>query len=304
MTSAIHEKKSLNLAWWNIGVSPPILKPTKIKNDELFNAIQFIKKTAVEKSMDLWALCEGAKRDAPSLKSVSDDLDLVFIDISGPDGRVVVDLAFLYESSKLCFINSKNINVKMPDQSTLRIGVKAIFRDVINNEFITFFFSHWPSQLHLSEQDKIRFATSLRLNIDSVFERYGDDSKIILMGDYNSQPYSYSIHESLYATKDHYLVIKKPRLLFNPFWKLISDGHKNNLGTYFYKSSKIDRWFVFDQMMFSSVFLVPNAKSNTLKLDLSSFSCHSIFDRDGVIVDNLFHKSFDHSPIYGRLYYE
>lgn len=304
MNGTVDERRSLNLAWWNLGVSPPTLMATKDKSIELGNAIRFIKKAAIERSIDLWVFCEVSTEDAPSLKAIADDLDLAFVDIFEVDRRVVIDLSFIYEASKLEYISSKNINVTMPDESTLRIGAKVIFRDLVNNDYITCFFSHWPSRLSLSEQDKIKFASSLRASIDSIFFRYGYSSKIILMGDYNSQPYSYSLHDTLYSTKDYNLVKKKPRLLFNPFWKIISDGNKNNIGTYFFKSPKIDRWFVFDQMMFSSSFLRGKGQDSNLMVDLESFCCHPITDNEGVILDKPFHNSFDHSPIFGRLHYE
>ncbi|HEJ7946993.1 TPA: endonuclease/exonuclease/phosphatase family protein [Serratia liquefaciens] len=293
---------TLNLAWWNIGVSPPILTNKKDKTKELHQAGEFIKKFSVDKSIDFLAICEICETDSIYLKSIADELYFGFIDLSGRDGRIVIDMALMYETSKLEYISHKNITSSMPDRTRLRTGIKIIFKEVKTNDYITFFLSHWPSKLSLDESDRDKFAHDLRTYIDNVFDKYGEESKIILMGDYNTQPYSKSLHNTLYSTKDFHLIQKKKKLLFNPFWRLISDGNHNNIGTYYYGSSKLDRWYVFDQMLFSSSFL--SGKPNQLRLDLTSFECHSIFDKHGKNIDTNFLSSFDHFPIFGRLYYE
>lgn len=66
-------------------------------------------------------------------------------------------------------------------------------------------------------------AAGLRSSINKLFENNGDDVQFICMGDYNTEPYSNAMLNILYATRDCHLIKKKRKLLFNPFWYLLSD---------------------------------------------------------------------------------
>ncbi|WP_445923688.1 endonuclease/exonuclease/phosphatase family protein, partial [Klebsiella pneumoniae] len=165
-----------------------------------------------------------------------------------------------------------------PDDRTLRIAVRVVFKDAVTGNLITFFLSHWPSIRSADEKIREDAAESLRNNVNKILDDHGIESQIICMGDYNTNPYSVAIKN-------------KRKLLFNPFWYLLSDKKTNNLGTYHYKSGASNRWFVFDQMLFSSSFIYGG--KDCLKLDMNSLDFHRILSDDNQCLDQRFFNTFD-----------
>lgn len=295
---------SLDLFWWNVGISPPLPPGVqkKDKSKELLIAGEYIKKFSLERPIDLIGLCEVSENEYDYLSNLSKELQMTYIDLSEFVGKVCIDMAVMYEESKLEYIKHKSIVDRLPDGTSVRTGSKVVFRERKNKQFISVFLSHWASILHMDDISRDDVANSLRSHINVVYDKYGPDAQIILMGDYNAQPYSTSVHRKLFSTKDYHLVKKKKNLLFNPFWGLLCNGEHNNRGTYLFKSPKIDRWFVFDQMMFSSSFLYP--AENRLRLDLCSFESHTIHNKEDLTIDKDMAAHFDHFPIFARLNYE
>lgn len=290
----------LNIAWWNVGISPPIKKQKDNKEEAIKIAKNYIKKLSVQREIDFFAICEISEDEAISFQEVSQKLNLLYLDLSDKVGRVIIDIAVMYEGSKLEYLHHKNIIHAQPNGRNLRVGVRVAFKDISNGEIITFFLSHWPSMLSASDSVRDDIATVLRYHIDEIYKEYGISSQIICMGDYNAPPYSTAIHEKLFATRDYHLIKKRPALLYNPFWGLLTNGKMNNIGTYHYHSPKENRWYVLDQMIFSSSFLL--GSGNKLKLDPTSFDFHNIMsDDENTISDNRFFKTFDHYPIFCRL---
>lgn len=289
----------LNICWWNIGISPPIKKQKKDKAEAIKLAIEYIKEIGVRKRIDLFAICEISEEESLDFSSLADELQLSYLDLSGKVGRVIIDISIMYEASKLEYISHKYVTKIQPDERTLRVGVRVVFKDNDKNRLITIFLSHWPSVLSADEVIREAAATSLRNNIDSILDKHGVESQILCMGDYNTNPYSLAIHNNLYATRDYHIIKNKRRLLFNPSWYLLSDKSKNNIGTYHYKSASSNRWYVFDQMLFSSSFLY--GKEDCFKLDIGSLDFHKALEDDNNCVDEVFFKNFDHYPIFCRV---
>ncbi|TBL75832.1 endonuclease/exonuclease/phosphatase family protein [Obesumbacterium proteus] len=293
----------LNLAWWNIGISPPIKKQKKDKSDAIKIAKHYIKKISLQRSIDFFAICEVSEDEAICFKEISDKLHMSYIDLSEVVGRVIIDIAVMYERSKLEYIKHKSIVHTQPNGKNLRVGVRVVFKDVSNEEIITFFLSHWPSMLSATDSVRDDIASVLRYQIDAIYEKHGPTSQVICMGDYNTPPYSVAIHEKLFATRDYHIIKKRPALLYNPFWGLLTNGRMNNVGTYHFRSPKDNRWFVLDQMMFSSSFLL--STGDKLKLHPTSFDFHNIIsDDENRVLDDTFFKTFDHYPIFCRLSHE
>ncbi|EPK0088801.1 TPA: endonuclease/exonuclease/phosphatase family protein, partial [Klebsiella pneumoniae] len=277
----------INLAWWNIGISPPIKKQKKDKDEAIKIAKNYIKKLSLQRDIDFFAICEISEDEAISFKEVSDKLNMTYLNLSDKVGRIIIDIAVMYEGSKLEYMHHKTIIHPQPNGRNLRVGVRVAFKDTSNDEVITFFLSHWPSMLSATDSIRDDIATALRYNIDKIYQKYGDSAQIICMGDYNTQPYSTAIHEKLFATRDYHIIKKRPLLLYNPFWGLLANGGMNNIGTYHYTTPKENRWYVLDQMMFSSSFLSQNG--NKLKLQPKSFDFHNIMsDDENIIMDNIF----------------
>lgn len=293
----------LNIAWWNVGISPPIKKQKAGKDKAIKIAKHYIKKFSLQRDIDFFAVCEVSEDEATSFQELADKLRMSYLDLSDKVGRVIIDIAVMYESSKLEYLHHKNIVYPQPNGRNLRVGVRVAFKDINNGEVITFFLSHWPSMLSATDSVRDDIASTLRYHIDKIYSQYGIASQVICMGDYNTPPYSTAIHEKLFATRDYHIIKNRPKLLFNPSWSLLSNGKLNNIGTYHYRSPKDNRWFVLDQMMFSSSFL--SSDNNKLKLHPTSFDFHNIMsDDENKVSDNIFFETFDHYPIFCRLSHE
>ncbi|MTE59648.1 endonuclease/exonuclease/phosphatase family protein, partial [Klebsiella pneumoniae] len=292
----------LNLCWWNIGISPPVKGVKKDKAEAIRLAKHYIKKMSQEKTLDFLGICEISEDEAIDFKPLADKLHLEYLNLSGTVGRIIMDVSIMYEASKLEYIDYKYIIKIQPDDRTLRIAVRVVFKDAVTGNLITFFLSHWPSIRSADEKIREDAAESLRNNVNKILDDHGIESQIICMGDYNTNPYSVAINEKLYATRDYHRIKNKRKLLFNPFWYLLSDKKTNNLGTYHYKSGASNRWFVFDQMLFSSSFIYGG--KDCLKLDMNSLDFHRILSDDNQCLDQRFFNTFDHYPIFCRIYHD
>ncbi|KAB0584458.1 endonuclease/exonuclease/phosphatase family protein [Edwardsiella anguillarum] len=292
----------INICWWNIGISPPITTQKKDKSDVFTIALKYIKDISVSRNIDLFAMCEASENESEELKTLANELHLDFIDLSTQIGRVVLDMAIMYESSKLEFISKKNLIHEKPDGTNIRVGVRVTFKESLTEKIITIFLSHWPSKLSTDEHIRESAATSLRNAIDFIFNKYGNDSQILCMGDYNTPPYSNAIKNILSSTRDFHAIKKRPKVLFNPTWCFLSDNNTNNLGTYHLKTGKSERWHVIDQMIFSSSFI--HGAKDTLKLDINSFDLQRALANDNKYLDEVLFSNFDHFPIFCKVYHE
>lgn len=291
----------LNLGWWNIGISPPVRSGKSKKDNAISLAGDYIKQFITQRNLDFFALCEVSEDESSFLNELAKKENFTFIDLTSTVGRVVIDISVIYNPEKFSYENHTNLTEVQPDGKSLRAGVKVIFKELKNNDDIVFYLSHWLSKLRDNEPIRESIATYIRSDINKILDE-NIDSKIICMGDYNAQPYSYVLRKKLFTTRDFHLIEKRKRLLFNPFWKILSDGLYNNIGTYYYSSPSANRWYVFDQMIFSSSFVTKN--DDSLKLIIDSADCHKVIgDIDNAVSDMVYLDNFDHLPIFCGLNY-
>jgi Endonuclease/Exonuclease/phosphatase family len=130
---------------------------------------------------------------------------------------------------------------------------------------IHIFISHWPSRLWCEQNGADRHLLGIRLRdaVDEIYQNYNNIPNIILLGDYNDEPFDQSISIQLRATRDRILAAKKKDLLYNPFWRKLGTSQPyqsgdlvdHHAGSYYYRKNGISRWSTFDQIIFSSAFL-------------------------------------------------
>ncbi|HIE5767271.1 TPA: hypothetical protein ACXN3T_002040 [Proteus mirabilis] len=173
-----------------MGLSPPIRSSKQIDIEDIGLAKQYLRKIIKERTLDIVALCEISKRENIDFKQLACELNMEYIDLSGKIGRILIDISIMYNMNKLAFISSKFLTKLQPDNRTIRVGVSVLFKDLENQKMITFFLSHWPSVLSADEKTRRIAAQELRNSIDKLFENKGKDTQIICMGDYNTEPYS------------------------------------------------------------------------------------------------------------------
>ncbi|BBL73050.1 hypothetical protein MishRS11D_01480 [Methylomagnum ishizawai] len=163
------------------------------------------------------------------------------------------------------------------------------------------FISHWPSRLwcHENSVDRHLLGMRLRDQIDGL--NPAKDGAVILLGDYNDEPFDDSLAGQLMATRDRAFVVKKPHLLYNPFWRHLVRAEpypskaedETGGGTYFHANGETTRWRTFDQIIFSSVFL----GRGRWHLNEALTGILRIPEHGAKMVD---HQSiFDHFPVIG-----
>ena len=180
-----------------------------------------------------------------------------------PDLRGI-DVAMLYIPSSFRPLEIKFIPVTglNPDDDPTRdiLMVKGIMelQDTVN-----IFVNHWPSR-YTGQTETVHkrhaAATELKRQVDSLFAS-GPCCKIIIMGDFNDEPWDESISETLgtvvptagmtigssvSSTLSDSLILSD--FVWDNLYCLIPQGEKSITGTLKYEG----RWYLFDQFMISS----------------------------------------------------
>lgn len=283
----------LNICWWNTRLTPPVGNKINSPIDHDLNkkVEEIIFYICNEKPLDLIVLCEVYLKDEPLIRKMAVDNELDYIVVANHVHGVYYDFAIMYEKTKIKINSIDYINEKSSFEQQLRIGVmvEAEF-DGVN---VIIFLSHWNSDMFQGDIKKSHCAGCLRDKIDAKFRN--QQEYLILIGDYNSQPFDSDITTNLGSTKDLGVITQSPRILYNPFWRNLDSrtiGH-NYSGSYYHTSDRYDKWKTYDQMMFSSKFI----NGSSWLLDIYSPEIHSEFKN----ITFEFTDTFDHIPIYGRI---
>jgi len=112
--------------------------------------------------------------------------------------------------------------------------------------------NHWPSKLGgelASEPYRMMAAETLSYWLERIPEKFAKEVPVVVMGDFNDEPFNRSITDYALALKDSGKVrsgrTRRP-LLFNLMWEIQEDG----VGSHYY-----DDWSMLDQMMINRCLL-------------------------------------------------
>lgn len=166
-----------------------------------------------------------------------------------PDERGI-DVALLYKKELFELLSSKTFPLYLEDED----GQRDYTRDVLHvtgnlkGERMHILVNHWPSRRAGAEEteDKRIEAAKLNLAIAESVLLEEPEAKIIIMGDFNDDPFSKSIRKHLVSES-----------FFNPMERLLALGkgslkHKTN-------------WHLFDQIIFTKNFLENKSKGHRFK---------------------------------------
>jgi hypothetical protein len=122
-----------------------------------------------------------------------------------------------------------------------------------------------PSRLWDHERSPKRsiLGTRLRDSIEELKKSYEYAPQIIIVGDFNDEPFDESLAGHLRATRDRGLAMRKDSYFYNPFWRHLGQtlpysplvDSENPCGTVSYNRDDETRWRTFDQIIVSSSFL-------------------------------------------------
>jgi len=144
-----------------------------------------------------------------------------------------IDVAFIYDKNKFTF----------EDQFFYVVLKRTATRDIFqvnlhtsSNRPLIFIGNHWPSRQGepmQSEPYRIIAAETLSYWHERIVEKRGKDVGVVVVGDFNDEPYSRSIVEYALATNSETKVIhsQTPKL-FNLMWPFLGKG----LGTHYFSN--------------------------------------------------------------------
>ncbi len=160
-----------------------------------------------------------------------------------------MDVALLYRKDYFTPVFSQPISLHFPfdrdDKTRDVLYVRGMFS---GQHAVHLFVNHWPSRregVMASEPRRVHAAKTVRQFINGIFFEE-PDARILLMGDFNDPPESYSLKKVLLAGPAN-----KSGNLFNLAYPLF----RKRLGTINHRG----RWLLFDQIIVSRSFVNPDS---------------------------------------------
>lgn len=297
--------EKLIFSWWNTALSPN----ARSRNSEnieklLINrqlAWQFILQFLVEKNTDFLALGEISHEDVDFINSQLKNSNYkVLSGVSDVSPHLRFSHCYIYNSLRISINSLRDITSSGSANGNLKIAQKITINVINDDAIFILFVLHWPSLRTEESNSPKRQLRAVRLR-DKIDELDNNGNRenvhIIVMGDFNEEPYSDAIHNQLKASRDFLLVKKKKHLLFNPLWKQMSNmsWDRNCSGSYFFKSGEVTKWLNLDQVMISSSLLAETGWRYALGQD-------SLVEIPTMVETVKSNKEiFDHLPIFCQL---
>jgi exonuclease III len=293
--------QQVTFAWWNTGLSPSV-KQNRAEPEELAIAAGMVK-FFIDSSVDVIALCEVADKDIDYLLDHAPLAEYAAVRAMNRAGHGLFDVCVFYRKSVMAFGDVHDLKVNI-NGSTIRLGQQFLFALPGEKRPLHVIASHWPSvkTLQQLDPDRHRLGDRLREKVDGLLEADAD-AHLVLMGDYNDEPFDYSISNRLLGARDPAFVAHRPALLLNPFWRHMSPfgcddpARHSDRGTYFHIGGVVTRWRTYDHMMFSSAFVTGKGG---WRLDERSARVVEVPTYTDLVIARK--HVFDHLPIVARIF--
>lgn len=287
---------NLTFAWWNTSLAPS--GATRSTPLDRTIACRVISNLITQVGADFIALGEMSEVDLEAIRFICQEFDFEIKSEITKSGRSQFDICYAYNKNKIAVVESKDI-VDGVGSSILRIAKRIDIVTPGDDTIIHLLVSHWPSRLYCykDHSDRHLYALRLRDQFTRLVEDYGPNPYVVMLGDYNDEPFDASLCDQLKASRDVDLVRKRKHLLYNPFWQYLakrSEAH-HGAGSYYYKDGKVTKWHTFDQLIFSQAFLT--SKSWMYR------HCHDLVHEIPELVELILNPKmrFDHLPVFGRV---
>ncbi|MBL8151832.1 MAG: endonuclease/exonuclease/phosphatase [Blastocatellia bacterium] len=251
----------LFLAFWNVENlfdTETAERPGKIKQmiekdivgwDTAMLAVKLKQLSKVISSMnsgkgpDILGLCEIENRNVlvklteQIRKDIGRSYSIAHADTSDNRG---IDVAFIYDST------IATASEMFQHWVVKRYPTRELFQVnfIIDKKTLVLIGNHWPSRTsgqYESEPYRMMAGETLSYWIEQIQVKLGDDVGIIVMGDFNDEPFNRSITEYALATNNSQSVLNQQDLLLNLMWPILASG----LGSHVYNG----RWNLLDQIM-------------------------------------------------------
>lgn len=243
-----------NVGFWNTGLSPN--KDADRADDQaLIDAGLIIKELIESERIDLLGLTEVSDLVLDQIRDVLPE-NFVFLHSMTNLRYSKFNMSFVVNTACLDLEGGIIDILEGLEDAQEKVAKRLVLRHKAGHEFYVFA-SHWPSPMGLmGEHGKVAgLAKLLRSNVDNILLS-DKDSPIILMGDYNEEPFTEAMWKSLRVARSTERVLGKKSLLYNPFWENLSHFDMSHThyrhGTQYYKSGLRDQWASTDQIIVSS----------------------------------------------------
>ncbi len=278
-------KTKYYIAWWNLenlfdvynSIHREGWLQQRLKNElkgwtnsvlqrKVDNLCSIIKKMNDNQGPDLLGVCEVEnkpvlERLAEGLSGIGRDYGIVHHDTSDMRG---VDVAFIYDKNKFDFETSfSHIILK---RTATRDLFQANFKTKTGRPLIVIG-NHWPARsagVYASAPYRILAAETLSYWMQRIFEIRGNDIPVLVMGDFNDEPFSRSLTDYALSSNARTNVIyaRIPRL-FNLMWPMFGDA----TGTFFFDNYP----FMFDQFMVTKEMVKATGKFKVAKTSIGNY---------------------------------
>lgn len=254
-------RHKIRLVWWNVGISPARSNRKK-ELQSLLELTVHIESLFSENLCDFLAICEVNSDDILVIQDAIRVSDLEFMDLTEVAGRTRFDIAVVYNKNKISVQHAHNLVNESSGNTIKAAQVVKIFHCDEPKE-IYIYLCHWASKLRGEGETKRKLAADAVYR--SAIELSKKHNDVIIMGDFNANPYEQPMIEGLQALRCHDAVIKSPlEYFYNPFWRtLISENqydvnnqqHSFRTGTLGYRELNGPHWHSYDQALLSGSFL-------------------------------------------------
>ncbi len=259
------------LAWWNVenlfdvfdAPDRPAWLQKQLRNElkgwtagvlkrKLENLASIILQMNQQRGPDILGVCEVENRRV--LQLLVDQLapsgrDYAIIHQDSPDQRGI-DIAFIYDQQKYNFTGLK-FSYEILKRTATRDIFQVNMESRSGNEFILIG-NHWPARLggtYESEPYRIIAGETLSYWLSRIQEIKGSKAPVLVMGDFNDEPFSRSLHEYALSTPSRMkTVYGRNPYLHNLMWPLL--GRRQ--GSFVYDAESI----MFDQFLVAKGLLV------------------------------------------------
>ena len=187
---------------------------------------------------DIFGVCEVENADVLSqligrLSSLNRNYKVVHADTKDKRG---IDVAFIYDGAKFKVNRAEIFNHFILRRNATRDLVQVNFYTKAANNRLVLIGNHWPSRLggeYASEPYRIIAAETLAYWHERIIELHTNDQAIVVMGDFNDEPFNRSLVEyGLSERIEKRVKSKRSRnpYLLNLMWPFMGQG----LGTHYY----------------------------------------------------------------------
>lgn len=252
--------ETMVIAWWNIGPFPRDRSKTgDAKGNAILEVVRYLIDTL---AVDLLTLGEVTRDDLLALKAGCAKPTLSLYDGTTKNGRLQFDTGVLYDRERLEILNEQTLVHSHYDRR-LKLANQLRFLIEYDKSAFDIFITHWPSRGITQENVPVRKALAGQLGTKlAEIKRDLGRYPVIVLGDFNDEPFDESLVTGLLATRDRTLAASGD-YLYNPFWRHVGESALYSMslnfegfgGTHFHGEGTETHWRTFDQILFSSSFL-------------------------------------------------